>query len=412
MSPVLNALDLGPKGVRYYAGSVFKSRISQLQQRDDADRHLHIIAFIAHQHHRLQDALVDMLLSVVQSFETAAGRDHKDQVFDRRKTESARLEGLLDAIDTQVVGALQEIENLVENKQLSDIQKLDRIKAVLARNQKRKLSDLRADIHKGIAEDEHYHQILERRSLRLQNRLNPILRAVAFEGDARAADLMTAIVHFREKDGTINATAPLGFLTSDERKAISAGTGAFRVSLYKAFLFRHVAGAIKAGNLNLEGSYKYRPLDDYLISRERWNRDKSLLLDRAGLAELVDPEPLLRALDEALHQQYGVTNAAAYDNANPHLKIAANGDFRVATPALEDVESEPLRQTLPQRHYVPVTGDPGDRQSPLRRSRRVPALAAGSCPSTAHPRGYVRWNHGAGLRNRHTEDGPDLSRCH
>ena len=41
----------------------------------------------------------------------------------------------------------------------------------------------------------------------------------------------------------------------------------FRVSLYKAFLFLHIMGAIKSGTLNLEHSYKYRSLDDYLISR-------------------------------------------------------------------------------------------------------------------------------------------------
>ena len=35
----------------------------------------------------------------------------------------------------------------------------------------------------------------------------------------------------------------------------------FRVYLYKALLFLHVQSAIKSGSLNLEHSYKYRPLD-------------------------------------------------------------------------------------------------------------------------------------------------------
>ena len=35
----------------------------------------------------------------------------------------------------------------------------------------------------------------------------------------------------------------------------------FRVSLYKALLFLHVQSAIKSGSLNLEHSYKCRPLD-------------------------------------------------------------------------------------------------------------------------------------------------------
>jgi hypothetical protein len=43
--------------------------------------------------------------------------------------------------------------------------------------------------------------------------------------------------------------------------------------------------------LNLEHSYKYRPLDAYLIDRDRWNRDRTLLIERAGLQAFVDPQP-------------------------------------------------------------------------------------------------------------------------
>lgn len=354
ITPLLGVLDLGPEGIRYHAGSVLKSRIFQLQQRADADRHLHIIAFIAHQHHRLQDALVDMLLSVIQSFENAAARDHKDQVFERRKTEDARIDNLLDAIDTEVFGALREIRSLVEDEQLSDAQKLGRIKEVLARDREHEFASLRADIRESAAKDGQFYQALESRSLRLQNRITPILRVVRFKSNARTTNLMSAITHFQDRDGAIGRGAPLDFLEPDERQAVLGGDGGFRTSLYKVCLFRHVAGAIKAGNLNLDGSYKYRPLDDYLISRERWSREKQQLLERAGLAEFADPEPVLRALDTALHQQYEITNRNAREGVNPYLKIAANRSFRIATPALEEVESEPLRNSFPARHYVPL----------------------------------------------------------
>ena len=87
-----------------------------------------------------------MLLSVIQSFETAAARDHKDQVFERRKTEDTRIDNLLDAIDTEVFGALREIRSLVEDERLSDAQKLGRIKVVLAHDREREFAALRADI--------------------------------------------------------------------------------------------------------------------------------------------------------------------------------------------------------------------------------------------------------------------------
>ncbi|MDE2789316.1 MAG: hypothetical protein OXI81_02680 [Paracoccaceae bacterium] len=57
--------------------------------------------------------------------------------------------------------------------------------------------------------------------------------------------------------------------------------GKFRISLYKVFLFLHITTAIKSGDLNFARSYRYRPMDAYLISPERRNGEKSRLLERA-----------------------------------------------------------------------------------------------------------------------------------
>ena len=61
LSPTLQSLALMPGWMRYYAESVLRSEIFQLTRRDDPDRYLHLIAFIAHQFYRLQDNLVEVL---------------------------------------------------------------------------------------------------------------------------------------------------------------------------------------------------------------------------------------------------------------------------------------------------------------------------------------------------------------
>jgi hypothetical protein len=142
----------------------------------------------------------------------------------------------------------------------------------------------------------------------MQNRVGPILKAVKFLAEPSAKDLHRAMEHFRLKDGAIDKTAPVDFLTSDDRTAVSRD-GRFSVSLYKALLFLQVQNAIKSGTLNLEHSYKYRPLDAYLIDRERWQRDKPLLIERADLQAFLDPHQVLADLDAALYRQYLTTNA-------------------------------------------------------------------------------------------------------
>jgi len=93
-------------------------------------------------------------------------------------------------------------------------------------------------------------------------------------------------------------------------------------------------------------------MDAYLIAPERWKQEKTHLLERAGLAEFADPEPVLATLNEALAKQYQCTNANA--KANPYLKVRADGVFHVATPALVASEADALGDLFPERHDVPL----------------------------------------------------------
>ena len=112
----------------------------------------------------------------------------------------------------------------------------------------------------------------------------------------------------------------------------------------------------------MEHSYKYRPLDDYLIDRARWQRDKQQLIERAGLEGFVDPQKTLKELDEALHQQYLLTNHKIADGKNPHIKFKKNGTFSLSTPKQEDSDAEPLQQYFPERRFVPLVEVPRHRQ--------------------------------------------------
>ena len=84
--PVLADTDIDLAGIRYFAGTTMRSNVLDLGRRVDADRYLHAIAFIAHQHHRLQDVLVDMLLNAMSTFENSVKREHKDQLFAERQS--------------------------------------------------------------------------------------------------------------------------------------------------------------------------------------------------------------------------------------------------------------------------------------------------------------------------------------
>lgn len=351
LESTLSDLDLGTAGVRYYAGSVLKSEIFQIRRRESGDRHIHAAAFVAHQFYRMQDNLVDLLLSVMASFRTAAAREHKEILLQDRKNQRERFKSVVEDLDASISGLIREIRSLTDADDLSDARKVAKIRAAVDRGKNGALERFKADLYDST-EDRSWYEVLEARSLRLQSRVAPLLKALDFEPNERAKRLIDAVDRFKAGDGAVNERSPKEFLEPAERKALTRADGTFRPSLYKVLLFRHVVAAIKSGDLNLSRSYKYRPMEDYLIDARRWKQDKRRLLERAGLEDFADPDAVLKKLDDALAAQYRATNDRACDNQ--YLKFRADGSFHVATPAIDDTEEERGDDPFPERRQIPL----------------------------------------------------------
>jgi len=348
--PSLDALGLPLDAVRYYANSVIRSEIFQVSRRSAEDRYLHMIAFIAHQYFRLQDSLVDIYLLAMQSSVNAAHREHKEKCYARRAFRDESLKSLLSCLD-ESLEVVSHVHRIARDGALRDSEKLQRIGMLVekAARQKHATEALRDEMEEELRSAD-YFGVLEARSARMQNRAAPILKALTLRGEPGSEPLLEALERFKERDGAIDRNAPHAFLRPDEREAVDKGE--FRVSLYKALLFVHVIGGVKSGNLNLTQSYKYRPLDEYLICRERWENDRENFLARAGLACFADPGRVLRELDEQLHDHYLTTNRHIRDDVNDLVTFSAKGSFRIKTPRAEENEADPLQDVFPERQYI------------------------------------------------------------
>jgi hypothetical protein len=351
--PILEALALPHGAIRYYAHSVIRSDIFQVARRADEDRYLHLIAFVAHQYRRLQDNLVDALISALQSSVNAAQRAHKELCYDRREQRADALRSLSTSLQDALTFATS-VGRITEDTDLTDSEKVRRIRALLAASAEHRAAStsLKEEVEADLG-DTDYYAVLEDRSTRMQNRVSPILKALSWCGEPGAEPLPEAIDHYKRKDGSIDRNAPLGFLTAAERAAVFERK--FRVSLYKVLLFLHVMGAIKSGTLNLIHSYKYRSLDDYLISRERWEGERAALLERAGLTDFAEPRAVLNDLDTHLFEQFRLTNRNLHAGANPHASLRADGTLRLRTPKLDDEEPPPVPRLFPEKHYIALS---------------------------------------------------------
>ena len=321
---LLPSLGLGRDGIDYFARSVIRSEIFQLTRRADADRHLHAVAFVAHQYYCLQDNLIDTLLATVQSHQNACLKEIKDLSFEGRRQRDDILARLLKTLDETVFTVERQVRQVIYDDHADDAAKISRLKAIFPANEN--VAEEPASVAaarqavKASQENADYYSILESRSLKLQNRISPIVKTLEFKGDG-AGELLAAIDYFKARDGLISRSAPHAFLDADEAIAIVKDGQITRISLYKAFLFLHIARALKAGTLNLEHSYKYRSFDDYLISKERWLAEKEALLKRADLEAFVEPQAILAELKTALSAQYAQTNQRISRRREPVLQV-------------------------------------------------------------------------------------------
>ena len=350
------SLNLSYDGIKYYALSVIRSEIFQVSRRSNESRYLHLVAFVVHQFFSLQDLLIDSFLSSVLSNTNSAKREDKEQYYDMRKKCNKPLLKIFDDFDQGYL-TFSMIEQVVKNPGLSNDEKVERIDSLLTENKKRRIeAKIRVDAYKketeNINKDTTYYDHLEAKSVKLQNRVSEIVKHIEFAKETSAPLLMEAVKYFKEKDGNIDKNAPSKFLSVDEEDLIFDEQGKFRISLYKSLLFRHLSEAIKAGTINLRYSYKYRPLDEYMISKAKWRDKLKEFLKRADLTAFSSFKAVLEELERLVDEAYRRTNQNIINGKNENVKFRKDGTFILHTPKVENDEIEHLSELFPQKEYI------------------------------------------------------------
>ncbi|MDH5499441.1 MAG: Tn3 family transposase, partial [Nitrospira sp.] len=351
-------LALPEPGIIYFANLAMTLAPLDLLRRTESDRLLHLFAFVVHHYCRLQDNLVDVFLNVLPSLLNRVRREQMERWYATRDTHSRSLNTLLTLLETTVLTAFNKIKKIAQASTLSDHEKVQRIQRIFATQQTsphqltEAMTPLKASVDDTIKQ-EAYYAALERRSLRLQARLMPILKCLSWQGTDQA--LLAAIQYVQDRKGTIGQEAPRRFLTPTERNAISPPDQPFRVSLYKALLFVHVGQGLKAGTLYLEHSYKYRALEGYLLSRDQWQQRRAHYVHYAELEPFANPRVVLRELEATLHQHYVTTNERLVAKQNAYVSQKTDASLLVKTPAQPTVKTEALSGFFPGRQYIALS---------------------------------------------------------
>lgn len=332
--PVIDQLDFTQDGLKRFASQVQKKQIFQVKRLKDPQRYLLLSAFIVHQFRQLEDTLTETFLAATTSVRNEADRKAKEEYFLQRNTQTEHTQLLVK--DTQnLVKVVSDLRETLENPMLDDCEKVTQSKKIIAAESISEgeisihVDDVQEDLNKVSGQAltmKHY----EEASLKLQRKCNDILLRLELSCDASGEVLNKAIQRFKQTKGQIDNKFPIDFMTKSEQ-AFVKNDNVINKPLYKVLLFIYIADAIKRDSLSVIDSYRYRKLDKYLISPERWAADRAYLLAQAKMEDFSDAQKVLDDLELQLDAQYKETNEHLKENKNEYIEADGAGGYRLTS---------------------------------------------------------------------------------
>ncbi len=356
VKPLINALNLSSEATKYYAVWVIKARTLQLGSFSNSNKvYLHLLSFINHQYCTWQDMLIDILLRTSQERLNKVAKTVDNSIIENNERKN-KLTHLVVSSLKKSEASLVQVRKIIFAEKLSNHQKIRILRKMF--NKKcnevdiNRYQELEKQINNELSNSNYYHA-LQGLSKTIQSRIADIVRYVNFKPETKSKPLMQAILNYQAKKGLIKDSAPTGFLDDQETKLIFVNDK-FNVSLYKALLFMKLADAIKNGSINLLYSYKYLPVESYMIADHIWQEEKEPLIKRANLQEFTNIKGLLCNLKEVIEKQYYLTNCNIASKANVNIKFDKEGRFKLHTPKVDKPDYDKISSLLTQDKYKSI----------------------------------------------------------
>ena len=358
LNPLIEALNLTDQAVEYFAIWVKKAQTFQLNSfSNPLKTYLYTMSYLQHQVYLRHDTLIDIFLTAVSSHQSKIVSELKKL----DKSEQIQKNHAIKTIthsNKELTRFSENVVDIVSQDHLSNKAKLDALDNIVENHLKsydkkvRERNRKMQEYLEMVQGTKRYFEIKESYSLALQRRVSDILKKLSLSEKSTDSSIIEAIKHFKVTDGNIGKQPPTTFLNEEELQAVNANNG-FKVSLYKAILFQHIAEAIKAGALIFHQSYKHKGIFDYLIDETIWKQNREQLLETACLTEFADVNVVLKRLKQQLSQKYTDVNARLLSDENPLLAIE-KGKLKLKTPKIENDDFAFVGDTLMQNGFVPI----------------------------------------------------------
>lgn len=357
---VIEEANISKELLNYYAVWLIKVKHIQFDSiANIALKRLHLIAFIIYQYRLRQDLFIDTHLQCVSKYtneseKIVANQFLNEKVILKEKDRFNKIRNIVESSKDQMLN----VKEIIKSENYLDRDKVKLISELLFINQSTyqdkildELSKIDSTSSKRLKDEMLYGQ-LSRGFRKIQNRVGNIILILEFNPDTSEQHIIEAINFYKQNKAKISDDAPIEFLSLKDSKWLFKQTGELDKALYKVLLFKAISNHIKAGSLNLKYSDKYKSIDEYLIPKEDWDKNKMEFISRANLNNLHSYEIFLNDSKKQLDTHYRKTNEEMDENKN--LKMSRDGKPMINTPKLERVISNGCMDILGVDQYLPL----------------------------------------------------------
>ena len=209
-----------------------------------------------------------------------------------------------------------------------------------------------------------FYRLWQQRSIWLGNRIGKIIIQFIISQENTDKNLFEAIKHYINHHGKVKSPPKnIKWLDNKQQDLLwemnEDGEEVFQRRLYKRnaarmFLFQAINDGIKSGILNFNQSYRYRYLEEYLISKQEWRANKEQLLIDAEMTHLTDHEGMMEDLKKQIDTFFHQVNDNYNLGINPYLKFGRNNKPIITTPPVEKSDLTKLNTYYRHAHYVSI----------------------------------------------------------
>ena len=356
MSSAINTLGLSSEAMRYYGIWVIKAKITQINEMiEHPKRYLYLLSFVEHQFKMWQDTLLEVLLKCIKSqlnhVEKSVNQINNDNLPEKNKLAKSILKGY-----EKTKSSVSMIRAIIYDRLLSNDIKVEKVKNIIDEKpskEEEKQSEDALKLKQKIADEQNskcFFDVLLKLSTKLQNRVAGIIKYLGFDVHDAAIDLSEALEHYQSNK--VTKCSPTAFLTDMEHKIVHQNDN-FNAAMYKAIFYIKIYHAIKSGVISLITSYRFMPIESYLIPKKEWDDNEDKILEQTNLKQFKDIEKTLITL-QGLDKRFYEVNQSIIDKTNKHIAIKSTGDITVYTPAIEKPDYESITNLIGNGTYVPI----------------------------------------------------------